>query len=165
MRTDRISKQNSPVNGGRLLRSAAALPLAGTALSAAAAQQKHLRITGLETDLLKHPPATPFHDTIHQFAGGNGSVAPHLRTDAGITGWATSTFGMIAGGPCLAQRSHRVYRRKGLFATATHRRAPRSGGSFCENCYAEHYGNAWAALTSDSSEEIVGGFRLWQLAK
>jgi L-alanine-DL-glutamate epimerase-like enolase superfamily enzyme len=91
------------MNRRDLFRAAGALPLAGTALGAAAAQKKQIRITGLETDLLKHPPGTPYYDAIHRFGDESGSVVLRLRTDAGITGWATSSFGTIAGGPAVVQ--------------------------------------------------------------
>ena len=79
------------------------MPAAVAALSAAGAQQKQIRITGLETDVLKRPPGTPFYDAIHKFGEDSGSVVLRLRTDAGITGWASSSFGMIAGGPKVVQ--------------------------------------------------------------
>jgi len=91
------------MNRRQLLCSAAAVPAAATALSAAAAQQKQIRITGLETDLLRRPPGTPYYDAIHAFGGESGSVVLRLRTDAGITGWASSSFGMIPGGPKVVQ--------------------------------------------------------------
>ena len=73
------------------------------ALANAAVQQKTLKITGLETDVLRRPPGKPYYDAIHRFGDDSGSVVLRLRTDAGITGWATSTFGMIAGGPRVVQ--------------------------------------------------------------
>jgi L-alanine-DL-glutamate epimerase-like enolase superfamily enzyme len=91
------------MNRRQLLCSAAGLPAAATALSAAAAQQKQIKITGLETDLLKRPPGAPYYDAIHTFGGESGSVVLRIRTDAGITGWANSSFGMIAGGPNVVQ--------------------------------------------------------------
>lgn len=91
------------MNRRQLLRAAAALPAAGAALQAAGAQQKQIKITGLETDLLKRPPGTPYYDAIHPFGTESGSVVLRLRTDAGITGWASSSFGMIAGGPKVVQ--------------------------------------------------------------
>ena len=91
------------MNRRQLLCSAAAVPAAATALSAAAAQQKQIRITGLETDLLRRPPGTPYYDAIHAFGGESGSVVLRLRTDAGIIGWASSSFGMIPGGPKVVQ--------------------------------------------------------------
>ena len=91
------------MNRRQLLFSAAAWPAAVPALAAAGAQQKQIKITGLETDLLKRPPGTPYYDAIHPFGTESGSVVLRLRTDAGITGWASSSFGMIAGGPKVVQ--------------------------------------------------------------
>ena len=91
------------MNRRQLLCAAAALPAASPALRAAAAQQKQIRITGLETDLLKRPPGQPYYDAIHPFGTESGSVVLRLKTDAGITGWASSSFGMIAGGPKVVQ--------------------------------------------------------------
>lgn len=91
------------MNRRQLLQSAAALPLAAAPFSAAAAQQKQLKITGIETDRLKTPPSSPFYDAIHEFGIEGGSVVLRIRTDAGITGWAHSTFGTIGGGPQVVQ--------------------------------------------------------------
>ena len=91
------------MNRRHLLQSAASLPLLGALHSAPAAQQKQMKITALETDLLKNPPGTPYYDAIHQLGVDNGSVVLRLRTDAGIVGWAHSSFGMIPGGPRVVQ--------------------------------------------------------------
>jgi L-alanine-DL-glutamate epimerase-like enolase superfamily enzyme len=91
------------MNRRQLLRSAVALPAAGAAFSAAAAQQKQIKITALETDVLKQPPGTPIYDAIHRLSVDSGSVLLRLRTDAGITGFASVSFGMIAGGPRVVQ--------------------------------------------------------------
>ncbi|HLH16582.1 MAG TPA: mandelate racemase/muconate lactonizing enzyme family protein [Bryobacteraceae bacterium] len=90
------------MNRRELLASAAGLQAAG-ALARAAEQRKTLKITGLETDVLRRPPGRTFYDAIHKFGGENGSVVLRLRTDAGITGWASSSFGTIAGGPRVVQ--------------------------------------------------------------
>jgi hypothetical protein len=74
------------MNRRQLLRSAAALPAAGAAFTAAAAQQKQIKITGVETDLLKRPPGAPYYDAIHTLGVENGSVVLRIRTAAGITG-------------------------------------------------------------------------------
>ncbi len=79
------------MNRRQLLRSAVALPSVGAALSVAAEQQKQLRITGVETDLLKPPPGEPTYDALLNV--GKGSVVLRIRTDASITGWASSSFG------------------------------------------------------------------------
>ena len=73
------------------------------AFTAAAAQQKEIKITGVDTDLLKLPSGSPYYDAIHTLGVENGSVVLRIRTDAGITGWAHSSFGMIAGGPRVVQ--------------------------------------------------------------
>lgn len=90
------------MNRRQLLRSAAGLP-AAAALSAAAVQHKQIKITGIETDVLKRPPGSPYYDAIHTFGTAGGSVVLRIRTDTGITGWASSSFGMIAGGPRVVQ--------------------------------------------------------------
>jgi L-alanine-DL-glutamate epimerase-like enolase superfamily enzyme len=90
------------MNRRQLLCSAAAMP-AAAAFSAAAGQQRQIKITGIETDVLRRPAGTAYYDAIHTFGTGSGSVVLRIRTDAGITGWAASTFGMIAGGPRVVQ--------------------------------------------------------------
>ncbi|MGC2656792.1 MAG: mandelate racemase/muconate lactonizing enzyme family protein [Bryobacteraceae bacterium] len=91
------------MNRRRFLHAATAVPASVAALSAAAVQQKLIKITGIETDLLKRPPGTPFYDAIHAFGTESGSVVLRIHTDAGITGWANSSFGTIAGGPRVVQ--------------------------------------------------------------
>jgi L-alanine-DL-glutamate epimerase-like enolase superfamily enzyme len=90
------------MNRRQLLRSAAVLP-AAAAFSTASVQQKQIKITGIETDVLKRPPGAPYYDAIHTFGTASGSVVLRIQTDAGITGWASSSFGMIAGGPRVVQ--------------------------------------------------------------
>jgi len=90
------------MNRRQLLRSATLLP-AAAAFSTASVQQKQIKITGIETDVLKRPPGVPYYDAIHAFGTASGSVVLRIRTDAGITGWASSSFGMIAGGPRVVQ--------------------------------------------------------------
>ena len=89
------------MNRRQLLYSAAALP--ALAASSAAAQQKQIKITGVETDLLRQPPGTPYYDAIHTFGVDAGSVVLRIRTDAGITGWAHSTFGAAGSGSRAVQ--------------------------------------------------------------
>lgn len=62
-----------------------------------------LKITGLETDLLRFPPGRPYSDAIHRFGPERGGVALRITTNAGITGWGYSSFGMIGGGPRVVQ--------------------------------------------------------------
>jgi L-alanine-DL-glutamate epimerase-like enolase superfamily enzyme len=86
-----------------LLAAAAALPSLGGGFARAAEQRKSLKITGLETDVLRRPPGTPIYDAIHKLGVDNGSVVLRLRTDGGVTGWASSSFGMMPGGPKVVQ--------------------------------------------------------------
>src|SRR5215471_20313601 len=79
------------------------MPATAIGFQAVAAQQKQIKITGLETDVLKRPPGTPEYDAIHKLGVDSGSVVLRLKTDAGITGWASSSFGMIPGGPRVVQ--------------------------------------------------------------
>ncbi len=90
------------MNRRQLLQSAV-FPLAGAGLGKAAEQRGSLKITGIETEVRKNPPGTVFYDAIHQFGTEGGSVVLRIRTDGGITGWASSSFGMIGGGPAVVQ--------------------------------------------------------------
>lgn len=87
----------------QLLKMVPALPLAVPGFAAAAALQKQIKITGIETDLLKNAGRTPNYDAIHKLGVEGGSVVLRITTDAGITGWASTSFGMIAGGPRVVQ--------------------------------------------------------------
>jgi len=87
----------------QLLRSALALPSLGAAMSIAAAQQKQMRITGVETDLLKPPPGGPIYDALQTLNVDTGSVVLRVRADAGITGWASSSFGNRGEGARVVQ--------------------------------------------------------------
>jgi L-alanine-DL-glutamate epimerase-like enolase superfamily enzyme len=91
------------MNRRQILRSAVALPSMGAALSLAAAQQKQIRITGVETDLLKPPPGAPIYDALQTLNVDKGSVVLRIRTDAGITGWASSSFGNAGEGARAVQ--------------------------------------------------------------
>ncbi len=79
----------------------AALPAA--AVSAAGALQKQMKITRLETDVLRFPSGRKYYDAIHEFGTTGGGVVLRILTDAGITGWAYSSFGAIPGGPRVVQ--------------------------------------------------------------
>ncbi|MEO8737103.1 MAG: mandelate racemase/muconate lactonizing enzyme family protein [Edaphobacter sp.] len=76
---------------------------AGVACSPALAfvgeMKKQIKITGLETDLLRFPPGKITYDAIHTFGTEGGGIALRITTDAGITGYATSTFGTMLGAP------------------------------------------------------------------
>ncbi len=74
------------MNRRQLLGSAVALPSLGSALSVAAAQQKQMRITGVETDLLKPPPGEPFYDALQTLNVNKGSVSPSYSHRRGYHG-------------------------------------------------------------------------------
>jgi len=68
-------------------------------LAAAAEASKQIKITGMETDVLRLPVTSGTADAIHDFGSENGAVVLRLLTDAGITGWAYTSFATIAGAP------------------------------------------------------------------
>jgi L-alanine-DL-glutamate epimerase-like enolase superfamily enzyme len=74
------------------------------ALAFTSDMRKQIKITGLETDLLRFPPGKIYYDAIHEFGSAGGGVVLRLQTNAGITGWAVSSFGTMAGGPAVLQR-------------------------------------------------------------
>jgi L-alanine-DL-glutamate epimerase-like enolase superfamily enzyme len=78
---------------------AAAAPTLGAvpAFAAAADLQKQMRITGLETDILHFPSGKVYYDAIHEFGAAHGGLVLRLKTGAGITGWASSSFGTEPG--------------------------------------------------------------------
>ena len=72
-------------------------------LALASEAKKTLKITGMETDVLRFPPGKIYYDAIHEFGAEGGAVVLRLQTDAGITGWAESTFGTMTGAPEVLQ--------------------------------------------------------------
>jgi L-alanine-DL-glutamate epimerase-like enolase superfamily enzyme len=81
-------------------RAATAAALSGAKLNAATeAVKRELKITKVETDRLRFPPGRPHYDAIQQLGVENGGVALRIHTDGGVTGWAYSSFGRLAGGP------------------------------------------------------------------
>jgi L-alanine-DL-glutamate epimerase-like enolase superfamily enzyme len=72
-------------------------------LALASEAQKTMKITGMETDVLRFPPGKIYYDAIHEFGAEGGAVVLRLQTDAGITGWAESTFGTMTGAPEVLQ--------------------------------------------------------------
>jgi L-alanine-DL-glutamate epimerase-like enolase superfamily enzyme len=91
------------MNRRQILRTAAALPALGGAFCVAAEQRKQMKITGLETDLLKPPPGPPIYDALQTLDVDRGSVVLRIHTDAGITGWASSSFGNRGEGARVVQ--------------------------------------------------------------
>jgi L-alanine-DL-glutamate epimerase-like enolase superfamily enzyme len=74
-----------------------------TGLAAAAEQRKALKITGLETTLTINPPRKPNYDALQALGIHSGTVQLRILTDGGITGYATSSFGAVEGGPKVLQ--------------------------------------------------------------
>jgi L-alanine-DL-glutamate epimerase-like enolase superfamily enzyme len=72
-------------------------------LAKAAEAKKQMKITGIETDLLRLPQTDFTGDAIHDFGSAAGGVVLRVLTDAGITGWGYSNFGMVEGGPRVVQ--------------------------------------------------------------
>ncbi len=73
-------------------------------LAAAATTQKQLKITGLETEVSeRRGSGRPIYDAIHKLGVDGGGVTVRVLTDGGITGWGSSSFGMIAGAPRVLQ--------------------------------------------------------------
>lgn len=77
--------------------------LALPGLAIAAEQRRSLKITGLETTLTIHPPRKPNYDALQALGIHSGSVALRILTDGNITGYATSSFGAVQGGPKVLQ--------------------------------------------------------------
>jgi L-alanine-DL-glutamate epimerase-like enolase superfamily enzyme len=73
------------------------------ALAKAAEAKNQIKITSIETDLLRLPPAEFTGDAIHNFGSAAGGVVLRVLTNAGITGWGYSNFGMLEGGPRVVQ--------------------------------------------------------------
>ena len=82
---------------------AAAVALLTPALRAADDMRKQMKITAVKTDVLRFAPAPNYSDAIHTFGADRGGVVLRIETDAGLTGWAYSSFGMNAGGPKVVQ--------------------------------------------------------------
>ena len=76
---------------------AAAPTFLAPAIAAAEDLKKQMHITGLETDILHFPPGKVYYDAIHEFGAAHGGLVLRLQTDAGITGWASSSFGTEPG--------------------------------------------------------------------
>ncbi len=76
---------------------AAAPTFLAPALATAEDLKKQMRITGMETDILHFPPGKVYYDAIHEFGAAHGGLVLRLQTDAGITGWSSSSFGTEPG--------------------------------------------------------------------
>ncbi|MEO8735650.1 MAG: mandelate racemase/muconate lactonizing enzyme family protein [Edaphobacter sp.] len=83
--------------------SAAVLPIASQLQTLSAEVTGGLKITAMETELLRMPAGRPFMDAIHRFGADSGGVVLRLKTNANITGWAYISFGYEAGGPRVVE--------------------------------------------------------------
>jgi L-alanine-DL-glutamate epimerase-like enolase superfamily enzyme len=81
----------------------AAAAACAPAFAGATEMAKQIKITGLETDVLRYPPGQITYDAIHEFGTEGGDVVLRLQTNAGITGWASIDFGTMPGGPKVLQ--------------------------------------------------------------
>lgn len=82
--------------------SAAVLPIASQLQTLSAQVTEGLKITGLETDILRMPPGKPFMDAIHRFGSEGGGVVLRIKTNSNITGWGYISFGAELAGPRVA---------------------------------------------------------------
>jgi L-alanine-DL-glutamate epimerase-like enolase superfamily enzyme len=102
MMCPRSTLQKGSMNRRTLLKLAGTAPLS-RGLTRAAEAKRQIKIKGIETDLLRLPPGEFTGDAIHDFGSAAGGVVLRLLTNAGITGWGYSNFGMIEGGPRVVQ--------------------------------------------------------------
>jgi L-alanine-DL-glutamate epimerase-like enolase superfamily enzyme len=87
---------------GPVMAGAAGVQSAATAATAGLAKQ--VKITGIETDVLHFPGGRVYYDAIHEFGGAHGGLVLRLKTDAGIVGWASSSFGTEPGAELALQQ-------------------------------------------------------------
>jgi L-alanine-DL-glutamate epimerase-like enolase superfamily enzyme len=81
---------------------AVAFPIASQLQTLSAQVTEGIKITDMETDVLRMPPGRPFMDAIHRFGGENGGVVLRLKTNSNFTGWGYISFGAELGGPHAA---------------------------------------------------------------
>jgi len=82
---------------------AAALPLTSRLQTLSAQVTEGLKITDMETEVLRMPPGKPFMDAIHRFGAEGGGVVLRLKTNSNIVGWGYISFGAEPGGPKVAE--------------------------------------------------------------
>ena len=81
----------------------AAVPIVSPWQALSAEVTEGLKITGMETEVLRMPPGKFFMDAIHRFGAENGGVVLRLTTNANITGWGYISFGFETGGPRVVE--------------------------------------------------------------
>lgn len=83
--------------------SAAALPITSQLQTLSAQVTEGIKITAMETDVLRMPPGKPFMDAIHRFGAESGGVVLRLKTNSNVTGWGYVSFGAEIGGPRVVE--------------------------------------------------------------
>ena len=83
--------------------SAIAVPAVSQLQTLSAQVTEGLRITAMETEVLRMPPGRPFMDAIHRFGAENGGVVLRLKTNSNIVGWGYISFGFETGGPKVVE--------------------------------------------------------------
>jgi len=58
-----------------------------------------MKVTGIETIILRFPPAGIIRDAIHTFGGERGGLIVKVHAEDGTTGWGYIFFGMVGGAP------------------------------------------------------------------
>lgn len=81
----------------------AAFPVVSQLQALSAEVTDGIKITGMETEVLRMPPGKFFMDAIHRFGAENGGVVLRLTTNANITGWGYISFGFETGGPRVVE--------------------------------------------------------------
>ena len=82
---------------------AAAVPVISQLQTLSAQTTEGLKITAMETDVLRMPPGRPFMDAIHRFGSEGGGVVLRLKTNSNITGWGYISFGAEPDGPRVTE--------------------------------------------------------------
>jgi L-alanine-DL-glutamate epimerase-like enolase superfamily enzyme len=82
---------------------AIAFPVASQLQILSAQVTEGIKITSMETELLRMPPGKPFLDAIHRFGSEGGGVVLRLKTNSNITGWGYISFGAEIGGPGIVE--------------------------------------------------------------
>jgi L-alanine-DL-glutamate epimerase-like enolase superfamily enzyme len=83
--------------------SAAVLPITSQLQTLSAQVTEGIKITAMETDVLRMPPGKPFMDAIHRFGAESGGVVLRLKTNSNVTGWGYVSFGAEIGGPRVVE--------------------------------------------------------------
>jgi L-alanine-DL-glutamate epimerase-like enolase superfamily enzyme len=87
----------------KLTSAGAAFPILQQIQTLSAEVTQGVKITGMETEVLRMPPGKFFMDAIHRFGAENGGVVLRLTTNANITGWGYISFGFETGGPKVVE--------------------------------------------------------------